>query len=146
MKALALILALLLPGCASFKEPGLYTGIVGDGVTTYIAVTNPDRFTELNPLGLATIPLAILVAERAEKLPREQGLPILHGLRSVKWAGFVNNLLVFAGAAPAVSIGAGAIVGWRLWHAGADERAYALFCADWIAQRHGNTCKPWRAP
>lgn len=144
LKLATMLLALALAGCSVTKQPGAYGGVAADGVSTAVALSMPN-IVEANPIGYLTIPLRIAAIEYAEKLPPVEGVPIIHAVKSVSWMAATSNVLVIAGAANPVALAAGAAVLAYTWHAGADEREYAAFCADWISQKAGNNCKPWVA-
>ena len=101
-------------------------GVAADAVTTGIALS-ATGVVETNPIGLATVPIRLVVIEHAKTLPPEEGTPILHAINATSWGAAANNLLVLAkiSAAPLV----GVLVTFILWNQGKEEREFAQLCA-----------------
>lgn len=131
----------LISGCSVMHEPGAYSAIGADTASTAIGLSA--GAAELNPLGIATLPLSIAIVEHAETLPANERLPIVHGISAVKWGAATSNVVGLA-FGPVGYIFGGA-VGLVLWNQGSGEREYANVCRAWMDQAAGNWCKPFRS-
>ncbi len=138
MRALTLALALFAGAVHAQAEPRMAVdGVVADALTTWAGLGA--GAAELNPLGYATVPLRIGVVIYARKLPREEGLPIIHGITAVSWGAAASNLGVVLGAGTAAPVVA-LMVGVGIWHAGADEREFWRQCAEFRIGHPERTC------
>ena len=131
----AIILALLLAGCANQPtlEDRANNAAIGDGVTTVVAVAA--GAAELNPLGIGVIALKYPILEYAKTLP-EGERETVQAAAAAMWSGAtVNNVCVLG--AMAICGPCGLIVcplaglGWGIgeWYATAPEREFMIACA-----------------
>lgn len=128
MKHIALTLAaILLSGCASMTPRERAQAAIGaDAATTAIGI-GALGLVEANPLGLAAIPLSLVMVEYCETLPEGERVSCLQTLEASRFAFATWNLCVVL-AGPACAIPA-AIVGWKVWSDGAAEREFSTLCA-----------------
>lgn len=149
---LALIVALLLAGCASDPDRrNAYIAGAGDCATTAGALMIGQGLVEGNPIGPVAACIAKpLVIEWAAHQPEPDRTQALHAVEAVWGAVVVNNLLQIGIAVSSASLpwmlpyGIGAVAGYVIWHLGSDEREYAAICAGW-KQEHGAAfkCEPF---
>ena len=140
MKPLFIALSvMLITGCSVMREPAAYGAIGADTASTALGLSA--GAVELNPLGIATLPLSIAAVEYAATLPADQGLPITHGISAVKWGAAASNVVGLAFGPVGYLVGAG--VGLILWDRGSIEREYANVCRAWLDEKPGNLCKPF---
>jgi hypothetical protein len=122
----ALLLGVALSGCAAVpRSPEARlsaSAAVADGVTTRVAISAAGA-AETNPLitptpaGLVLVTaLKLGLAHRVDQAKDPEARRLGHNMMSATWGGAsVNNLLVVAGATPAVAIVAGIGAGIALW-------------------------------
>lgn len=128
----AIILALLLSGCASLEQRA-NTAAVGDGVTTLGALAL--GAVEANPLGLVTIPAKWAILGYVKTLPADEQAQY-HASAGAIWGGAaVNNVCVIAailtaGTFAPVCIAAGIGYGIWAWREATPERDFYAACAE----------------
>jgi hypothetical protein len=123
----ALLLALLLTGCASLDSPT--RAVLADGVTTKLGLAAGAK--EVGA-GYASIPIRLALNEYAKTLPDNERVPIQQAITLGGVCAAVNNGLVLLGAPPPVSLGAFGVCLVVGWNQGAEERErleFAQICA-----------------
>ena len=149
MKYLILALALL-AGAAQAQERACGLAAT-DAVMTTVAV-GTDIAGEANllinsPLALLTsVAVRCAAAEYISTLPEPQRTAGLHTIEAVTLGIVANNAVQLLAGMSGVYIGPlglvfGAVMGYRDWLAGAEEREFALQCAQFLAQGPGRSCE-----
>jgi hypothetical protein len=112
IKATVLTVALLMGGCAVTPEgQSVDKAQMADVLSTSVALAT--GASEANPLGLALVPLKVMVGPVVDKYPCYTRRQAEQAINSVTWGAVANNLVVAAGA----SFGpvAGVAVGITYW-------------------------------
>lgn len=126
MKLFAMILALLLTGCATTAREQTIAGGLMDAGTTAAAISS--GAIELNPLGplgaLVLKPLAYAYAESLSENDRANA----HSLIGSIWTGAAaSNVCMLVSANPACYV-LGIVSGYKVWESHADERLFWAIC------------------
>lgn len=138
MKLAALLLCVVLSGCASTAREQTIGGGVADLGSTVVGLSA--GAAELNPLGLvgSTLlkPVAYAYAESLPETERASAHSVIGGL----WTGAAaSNLCVLFIANP-VCFAVGVVTGYKVWESHADERTFWALCKDAQAANPAMTC------
>ena len=128
MKSLiALILALVLAGCANTAREQAVVGGAGDVISTGLAISN--GFTELNPLGAgATALLKPAIVLWADSLPDTEQAAAHSTIGSIWTGAAASNVCLLVTGSP-LCYAIGAYTGYKVYEHHADERNFWAICA-----------------
>jgi hypothetical protein len=108
-KLMAMVLALTLTGCASYK---VEQAAVADTVTTAVALSR--GAVETNPMGFAgATALKVAILANRDKMEPETREAVEHAGTAIWGGAAVNNLAVILGSAAAAPLGV--LAGIILW-------------------------------
>ena len=128
--ALCVSAALSLGGCSTLEQRA-NSAAVADSVTTAAGIAM--GLTEVNPLGLLTIPIKVVALIYADSLPDGERAEF-HAVAGPVWGGLaVSNVcmigvLLTAGAFAPVCIAGGIVFGVQQWFASSKEREFYAAC------------------
>ena len=127
---LALLLPVLLAGCATDPKTAAYTAAGADAATTAIGIAH--GATELNPLGAVGATLVKLpLLAYADKQPEPLRTTIFTTAASF-WGG--------AAVANVAGLPLGVVAGAAWWVSTAEQREFAAICASLRAERPQLVC------
>jgi hypothetical protein len=124
----ALILAILLTGCATTAREQTIAGGMADFGSTVVGLSA--GATELNPLGLigGTLlkPVVYAYAESLPETDRADAHSVIGGL----WTGAsISNICMVLAAHPVCFV-AGIATGYKVWESHAEEREFWALCKE----------------
>lgn len=158
MRLIAIILVLLLPGCANLRlSAHVATGV--DAASTSIAVAT-GAGVEANPLlaNPAVFAVAMLarvgLVEYTATLHEPDRTVNLGAINAVWWGVSISNMVILAAtkvgmvAAFTNPIGLviGAAAGWQVWQGMEARREFAVACAAWRLKNPDGVCEFDGAP
>lgn len=141
------LVALLLAFCLTAQaDPSQRTqeAAVADVATTVMGLSL--GAAEANPLGLALIPLKLIVLDYAAGLPDGEKQTVQSAVGSFWLGAAANNICVIfsllsGGTFAPLCAAAGVAVALQRWNAGADEREFWALCARERVQNPKTTCE-----
>jgi hypothetical protein len=142
-KLLALVLAVLLTGCATTGRDRAVNAHIADVSITAAALALLPVI-ELNPLG-PIIPLLKYAEIKAIEAEPEATVRAELYIKSAAFTNSANanNVCVFVTMSPGCLV-VGVIYGFYDYHQNMQpEKFYEVFCEEWKKEKEGNTCAPF---